>query len=294
MARIHVRSWQEAYRGLVADEILDRPDFVERRERFWTAALSDERYAMNRVAVAERDGEMAGIATAGPAIDPDAHWPAQLFVLYVLAAAYGTGAGRGLLAAVIGNDDAALWVADPNPRAQASTAASAPAGRARKHDCDLRIDEIRMVRHEHCPAMSGGRRRTTMPPIAGEFVTERLAGYDGGRPVTVYVPPAPAEAVVFAGDGQLISQWGESVEAADAPPAMIVGIHRRSDETLRLHEYSPGFEPERFAAHEKFFRRGRSPVGASAFRSRDARRAHRGVRCLGRRGARPGHRASAS
>jgi pimeloyl-ACP methyl ester carboxylesterase len=25
------------------------------------------------------------------------------------------------------------------------------------------------------------------------------------------------------------------------------------DETLRLHEYSPGFEPARFAAHEKFF-----------------------------------------
>ena len=92
-----------------------------------------------------------------------------------------------------------------------------------------------------------------MPAIAGELVTERLAGYDGGRPVTVYVPPVPAEAVVFAGDGQLVSQWGESVEAADVPPVMIVGVHRRSDETLRLHEYSPGFEPERFAAHEKFF-----------------------------------------
>ena len=65
-----------------------------------------------------------------------------------------------------------------------------------------------------------------MPPIAGEFVTERLAGYDGGRQVTVYVPPVPAEAVVFAGDGQLISQWGESVEAADVPPTMIVGVHR--------------------------------------------------------------------
>jgi GNAT superfamily N-acetyltransferase len=150
MARIHVRSWQEAYRGLVADEILDRPDFVARRERFWTAALSDERYAMNRVAVAERDGEMAGIATAGPAIDPDAHWPVQLFVLYVLAAVHGTGAGRGLLAAVIGDDDAALWVADPNPRAQAFYRKHGfrPDG-ARKHDRDLRIDEIRMVRHEH-------------------------------------------------------------------------------------------------------------------------------------------------
>jgi enterochelin esterase-like enzyme len=92
-----------------------------------------------------------------------------------------------------------------------------------------------------------------MSSIAGELVTERLVGYDGGRQVTVYVPPAPAEVVVFAGDGQLISQWSESVEAADVPPAMIVGVHRLSDETLRLHEYSPGFEPERFAAHEKFF-----------------------------------------
>jgi enterochelin esterase-like enzyme len=34
---------------------------------------------------------------------------------------------------------------------------------------------------------------------------------------------------------------------------MIVGAHRLPDETLRLHEYSSGFEPERFAAHEKFF-----------------------------------------
>ena len=34
---------------------------------------------------------------------------------------------------------------------------------------------------------------------------------------------------------------------------MIVGAHRVADETLRLHEYSPGFDPERFAAHEMFF-----------------------------------------
>jgi hypothetical protein len=42
-------------------------------------------------------------------------------------------------------------------------------------------------------------------PIAGELVTETL-DYDGGRQVTAYVPPDPAEAVVFAGDGQGISQ----------------------------------------------------------------------------------------
>ena len=89
-------------------------------------------------------------------------------------------------------------------------------------------------------------------PIAGELVTETLE-YDGGRPVTVYVPPDPPEVVVFAGDGQLISQWGGFLEAADVPSTMIVGVHRLADETQRLHEYSPVFDAERFAAHERFF-----------------------------------------
>jgi enterochelin esterase-like enzyme len=93
--------------------------------------------------------------------------------------------------------------------------------------------------------------RTAMSSIAGELITERLE-YNGGRQVTVYVPPGPAEAIVFAGDGHLVSQWSRSLEAADVPSTMIVAVHRLSDETLRLHEYSPGFEPERFAAHEKF------------------------------------------
>jgi enterochelin esterase-like enzyme len=88
--------------------------------------------------------------------------------------------------------------------------------------------------------------------ITGELVTETF-GYDGGRQVTVYVPADRPEAVVFAGDGELISQWGGDLEAADVPPTVVVGVHRLVDETLRLHEYSPGFDPERFSAHERFF-----------------------------------------
>jgi enterochelin esterase-like enzyme len=93
-----------------------------------------------------------------------------------------------------------------------------------------------------------------MDDIAGELVTERFE-YDGGRQVTVYVPPAPPEAVVFAGDGQLISQWGGYLEAADVPPTMIVGAYRTDDkdEMARIREYSPSFDEERFAAHERFF-----------------------------------------
>jgi enterochelin esterase-like enzyme len=88
--------------------------------------------------------------------------------------------------------------------------------------------------------------------LRGELVTETF-DYDGDRQVTLYVPPVPPEAVVFAGDGQLISQWGGVLEAADVPATMIVGTHRPGDEMLRLHEYSPVFDAGRFAAHEKFF-----------------------------------------
>ena len=84
------------------------------------------------------------------------------------------------------------------------------------------------------------------------LVTETFA-YDGGRKVTAYLPPEPPQAVVFAGDGQLIAQWGGDVEASGRPPTMIVGVHRLADEMRRLHEYSPGFDPTRFAAHETFF-----------------------------------------
>jgi enterochelin esterase-like enzyme len=98
-----------------------------------------------------------------------------------------------------------------------------------------------------------------MSRTAGELVTETLV-YDGGRAVTAYVPSASPEAIVFAGDGQSIASWGGVLETADLPPTMIVGAHRPNDEVLRIHEYSPGkstaafaFDPERFAAHEKFF-----------------------------------------
>jgi enterochelin esterase-like enzyme len=87
---------------------------------------------------------------------------------------------------------------------------------------------------------------------SGEFVTDKFE-YDGGRQVTVYVPPRPPEAIVFAGDGQRIAKWGRLLEDTSVPSTMIVGVHGHTDETLRLHEYSPVFDPVRFAAHETFF-----------------------------------------
>ena len=73
----------------------------------------------------------------------------------------------------------------------------------------------------------------------------------------MYVPPDPPEAIVFAGDGQMISQWGGFLEAADVPSTMIVGATASADETLRLHEYSPGVRSGAVRRTREVLRRGR-------------------------------------
>ncbi len=145
MARVNVQCWQETYRGLMSDAVLDDPGFLAARRQFWTAALIDERYRENRVAVAERDCQLVGIAMSGPPLDAGV-WARQLYVLYVRAAEHGMGAGPTLLEAVVDPEESAtLWVADPNPRAQAFN---------RKHgfvadgaaQVEGGVREIRMVR----------------------------------------------------------------------------------------------------------------------------------------------------
>ncbi|HTX12970.1 MAG TPA: hypothetical protein VME22_30410 [Solirubrobacteraceae bacterium] len=60
--------------------------------------------------------------------------------------------------------------------------------------------------------------------------------------------------------GQLVTETleydvrlGEVLDAASGPCTMVLGVHGLADDDARLQEYSPGFDAERFAAHEKFF-----------------------------------------
>lgn len=55
MARVHVDTWRENYRGLMSDAVLDDPALLDWREKFWTAALTDSRYEQNSVAVASHE-----------------------------------------------------------------------------------------------------------------------------------------------------------------------------------------------------------------------------------------------
>lgn len=85
---------------------------------------------------------------------------------------------------------------------------------------------------------------STRPLTAGQFVTETF-NYDGGR--QVYVPPDPATAVVFAGDGGWhISKSGGALEPAKVRSTMVVGVHGMPDDDGRLKEYVLG-DQSRFA-----------------------------------------------
>jgi hypothetical protein len=73
------------------------------------------------------------------------------------------------------------------------------------------------------PSESDGAPARPTGVVSGAFVTGTFE-HDGGRQVTVYVPPDPPEAIVFAGDGQRIPKWGRLLEKADVPSTMIVVI----------------------------------------------------------------------
>ncbi|MCD1285301.1 GNAT family N-acetyltransferase [Brevibacterium sp. CCUG 69071] len=148
MARVHVDSWEETYRGLMPDDLLDDPDALDQRRQMWTRALDEDHQRTHTCAVADQDGRIVGVAMSGPSRDDDRPDERELFILYTYRAVQGSGAGQGLLDLVVEPGTAChLWVADPNPRAQAfySKNGFVPDGSVKTDDYDG-VREIRMVR----------------------------------------------------------------------------------------------------------------------------------------------------
>ncbi len=123
IARVHVDAWRETYSGVLADRHFSEEVF-SRREQFWTGYLSLSPRP-GRMVVAERAGVTVGFARAGEARGPDAEhgFPPvrslQLFSIYLLAGALGSGLGQSMLDAALGDDPAQLWVLRGNDRAVA-------------------------------------------------------------------------------------------------------------------------------------------------------------------------------
>jgi GNAT superfamily N-acetyltransferase len=125
IADVHIRAWQEAYRGLIPDEYLDALDPHDRAARYtFEAADPDAPTTLVAVQESEDAGEVIlGFATFSPSRDPDAPDHGEVVALYVDPDRYEGGVGRMLMAEArrrlweAGFTEALLWVLDGNDRA---------------------------------------------------------------------------------------------------------------------------------------------------------------------------------
>jgi GNAT superfamily N-acetyltransferase len=121
LARVHVRSWQLAYRGLIPDRYLDRLDPQERARRY-TLGSPDPTAPATIVACAA--AVICGFATTSPARDADSAGDGELCALYVDPERWGQGVGATLVAAAraqlgrLGCRAAVLWLLAGNLRAE--------------------------------------------------------------------------------------------------------------------------------------------------------------------------------
>ena len=121
VARVHVRAWQAAYRGLMPDDYLDALRPQDRAQGYDFAGLDPAR--PRTLVVADAD-TILGFATISPARDGDAAGQGELCALYVDPDRWGRGIGRALASAAraeihrLGFSTAVLWVVAGNTRAQ--------------------------------------------------------------------------------------------------------------------------------------------------------------------------------
>ncbi len=122
IAEVHVRSWQEAYTGIVPSEFLDSLD-VQRRTANWTRFLAagpdDGVYTW----VAESGPRLVGFVSVGPSRDEDAgRGDREIYSIYLDPGTWGHGVARELMRTVIaevGDRTAlSLWVLADNERAR--------------------------------------------------------------------------------------------------------------------------------------------------------------------------------
>jgi GNAT superfamily N-acetyltransferase len=121
IARVHVRSWQAAYRKLMPDDYLDQLRPEDRAERYDFGNLDP---LSPQTIIATESGEILGFATTSPAQEPNMPDYGELCALYVDPDHWGRGVGVALVSAAraslfdLGFRSAILWVLVGNVRAE--------------------------------------------------------------------------------------------------------------------------------------------------------------------------------
>src|SRR5690606_834784 len=102
IARVHIESHRQAYvaSGLIPRAALRAWPEAARAE-YWRAFAGLDPRPDGTVVVAEVGGEIVGFAAAGPSLDDDLVGGWQLYAIYLLESAQGTGLGQALIDAAL-------------------------------------------------------------------------------------------------------------------------------------------------------------------------------------------------
>lgn len=119
LARVHLQTWQEAYRGLISQTYLDGlSNELEERTRMWQNALSNpKRWAW----VATVSNRIVGFILFGPPRDQNREGFVELGAIYLLQEMKGKGIGFKLLSTGFeamktkGFEKGYCWVLEKNP-----------------------------------------------------------------------------------------------------------------------------------------------------------------------------------
>ena len=120
IASVRAETWKVAYAHLLSGEALAALT-AESAVDWWSRAIREPFPSMHTI-VAEIEGAVTGFASLGAARDDDVAGLGELFAIYVLPDAWGSGVGRTLLAETLarlrseGFAEAILWVFEDNPR----------------------------------------------------------------------------------------------------------------------------------------------------------------------------------
>lgn len=124
IAKIHVHSWQQAYRGLLPQDFLDSLNPAQRTAG-WRDSIETQDPPTTAIMVIAGEGKIHGFAHVCPTRDNDEerHPVGELTSIYLRPNTWGQGLGQQLIGHAIGllteagNTAATLWVLEENARA---------------------------------------------------------------------------------------------------------------------------------------------------------------------------------
>jgi ribosomal protein S18 acetylase RimI-like enzyme len=157
IARIHIRTWQIAYRGQLPDAFLDALDTeIEERTSRWQGFIAGAQARGWVQLVTEDEDQVVGFVTFGPSEEKtDDARIGEVYAIYVDPSHWDRGHGRALFTAAMrgltetGFSAATLWVLETNARARRfyeSAGWSADGATKTDHRGDIELREVRYRR----------------------------------------------------------------------------------------------------------------------------------------------------